>query len=60
MPKDYATPPATGQAIADGVPDGRSAVLDGLRHLSLIEDPGQADAAAAFLRGRAPGRQVPA
>ncbi len=47
--EDYATPPAMGQAIADGVPDGRAVVLPGLRHLSLVERPSLADDAAAFL-----------
>jgi 3-oxoadipate enol-lactonase len=47
--EDYATPPAMGQAIADGVPDGRARVMPGLRHLSLMETPTLADEAAAFL-----------
>lgn len=47
--EDYATPPAMGQAIADGARDGRAVVLPGLRHLSLVERPALADAAAAFL-----------
>jgi 3-oxoadipate enol-lactonase len=47
--EDYATPAAMGQAIADGVPNGRARVLDALRHMSLVERPALADAAAAFL-----------
>jgi 3-oxoadipate enol-lactonase len=47
--EDYATPPAMGAAIADGVPDGEARVLPALRHLSLVEDPGLADVAATFL-----------
>lgn len=47
--EDYATPPTMGQAIADGVPDGRAMTLPGLRHLSLVERPALAEAAAAFL-----------
>jgi aerobic carbon-monoxide dehydrogenase medium subunit len=37
--EDYATPPAMGQAIADGVPAGQARVLPALRHMSLVEDP---------------------
>jgi 3-oxoadipate enol-lactonase len=47
--EDYATPPAMGQAIADGVPRGEARVLPGLRHLSLVEDPALAGTAAEFL-----------
>jgi 3-oxoadipate enol-lactonase len=47
--EDYATPPAMGQAIADGVRGGQARVLDALRHMSLVERPALADAAAAFL-----------
>jgi 3-oxoadipate enol-lactonase len=47
--EDYATPPAMGAAIADGVRDGEARVLPALRHLSLVEDPGLAGAAAEFL-----------
>lgn len=47
--EDYATPPAMGQAIADGVPDGQARVLASLRHMSLVEQPALADAAAAYL-----------
>jgi 3-oxoadipate enol-lactonase len=47
--EDYATPPAMGQAIADGVPRGEARVLGSLRHLSLVEDPALADVAAGFL-----------
>jgi 3-oxoadipate enol-lactonase len=49
--EDYATPPDMGRTIADGVPGGQATVLDGLRHLSLIEEPALADAATAFFRG---------
>jgi 3-oxoadipate enol-lactonase len=52
--QDYATPPAMGQAIADGVPAGEARVLPGLRHLSLVEQPSLADTAAAFLTADAP------
>jgi 3-oxoadipate enol-lactonase len=41
--EDYATPPAMGAAVASGVPRGKSEVLPGLRHLSLIERPELAD-----------------
>src|SRR5262249_27770912 len=37
--EDYATPPAMGQAIAEGVPDGQARVVPSLRHLSLVEAP---------------------
>jgi 3-oxoadipate enol-lactonase len=47
--EDYATPPAMGKAIADGVPDADARVLGSLRHLSLIEDPALADVATGFL-----------
>jgi 3-oxoadipate enol-lactonase len=47
--EDYATPPAMGQAIADGVANGQARVLDALRHMSLLERPALADVAAAFL-----------
>jgi 3-oxoadipate enol-lactonase len=47
--EDYATPPAMGQAIADGVPAGAAVVLPGLRHMSLVEDPGLAGRTAEFL-----------
>jgi 3-oxoadipate enol-lactonase len=49
--EDYATPPEMGQAIADGVPRGEARVLAGLRHMSLVEAPGLAADAAAFLGG---------
>jgi 3-oxoadipate enol-lactonase len=52
--EDYATPPAMGQAIADGVRAGQARVLDGLRHLSLAEQPSLADTTAAFLTAAAP------
>jgi 3-oxoadipate enol-lactonase len=51
--EDYATPPEMGRAIADGVPGGQATVLDALRHMSLVEDPSLAAAAAAFLDGKA-------
>lgn len=47
--EDYATPPAMGKAIADGVPAGSARVLPSLRHLSLVEDPDLASLAASFL-----------
>jgi 3-oxoadipate enol-lactonase len=47
--EDYATPPAMGQAIADGVARGSAQVLPSLRHLSLIEAPGLARLTAEFL-----------
>jgi len=47
--EDYATPPAMGQAIADGVRGGQARVLAALRHMSLVEQPALADAAAAYL-----------
>lgn len=47
--EDYATPPAMGKAIADGVPGGQARALDSLRHMSLVEDPALAGPAAEFL-----------
>jgi 3-oxoadipate enol-lactonase len=47
--EDYATPPEMGATIAEGVAGARAEVLDGLRHLSLIERPDLADAAADHL-----------
>jgi 3-oxoadipate enol-lactonase len=47
--EDYATPPAMGATIADGVPDGEARILPALRHLSLVENPGLADVTAGFL-----------
>jgi len=47
--EDYATPPAMGQAIADGVQRGSARTLPSLRHLSLVEDPGLAGLTAEFL-----------
>jgi 3-oxoadipate enol-lactonase len=47
--EDYATPPAMGQAVADGVPLGSARVLPSLRHLSLVEDPGLAGLSVEFL-----------
>ncbi|HSZ40150.1 MAG TPA: alpha/beta fold hydrolase [Trebonia sp.] len=47
--EDYATPPAMGKAIADGVPAGSALVLPALRHMSLVEDPGLAGLTAEFL-----------
>ncbi|HEY6496537.1 MAG TPA: alpha/beta fold hydrolase [Trebonia sp.] len=46
---DYATPPAMGQAIADGVQHGSARTLPSLRHLALVEDPGLAGLTAEFL-----------
>lgn len=37
--EDYATPPAMARAIAAGIPGSELIVLDGTRHLSLIEQP---------------------
>lgn len=54
--EDYATPPAMGKTIADGVPGGAARTLDSLRHMSLVEDPALAGPAAEFLvstKGRA-------
>lgn len=47
--EDYATPPAMGQAIADGIRLGSARVLPALRHLSLVEDPGLAGVTEQFL-----------
>jgi 3-oxoadipate enol-lactonase len=47
--EDYATPPAMGKAIADGVPGGAARVLGALRHLSLVEDPDLAGLTTEFL-----------
>jgi 3-oxoadipate enol-lactonase len=47
--EDYATPPAMGKAIADGVAAGSALVLPALRHMSLVEDPGLAGLTAEFL-----------
>ncbi|HEY6497201.1 MAG TPA: alpha/beta hydrolase [Trebonia sp.] len=47
--EDYATPPAMGKAIADGVPHGSARVLASLRHMSLVEDPGLAGLTGEFL-----------
>lgn len=54
--EDYATPPEMGQAIADGVASGQARILPGLRHLSLVEQPGLADDFSRFLAaGRVAG-----
>jgi 3-oxoadipate enol-lactonase len=53
--EDYATPPAMGTAIADGVAGAVARVLPELRHLSLVQDPGLAGLAADFLAGTATG-----
>ena len=37
--EDYATPPATARAIAAGIPGAELMVLEGTRHMSLIEQP---------------------
>jgi 3-oxoadipate enol-lactonase len=47
--EDYATPPAMGQAIADGVRRGSARTLPSLRHLALVEDPGLAGLTTEFL-----------
>ena len=49
--EDYATPPAMGRAIADGIPGAQARVLDGLRHMSLVEAPELAGTVAEFLAG---------
>lgn len=51
--EDYATPPEMARTIADGVKRGSAETLDGLRHLSLIEQPTLADRAAAHLGAHA-------
>lgn len=51
--EDYATPPEMGRYVADHVQDGQAVTLPGLRHLSLIERPGLADAVGAHLIGQA-------
>jgi 3-oxoadipate enol-lactonase len=56
--EDYATPPAMGQAIADGVPGARAQVLPALRHLSLVQDPGLAGPAGDFLAGTEAGTEA--
>lgn len=48
---DVATPPSMGRALADGVVDGRFALLPALRHLSLVERPALAGLVAGHLRG---------
>ena len=53
--EDYATPPAMGKAIADGVHGAEARVLPSLRHLSLVEDPGLAGLTAGFLYGAEAG-----
>lgn len=40
---DYATPPDMAQVIADNVPGATLRVLPGLRHMSLVEQPGLAE-----------------
>jgi 3-oxoadipate enol-lactonase len=52
--EDYATPPAMGKAIAEGVPHGEFRLLDGVRHLSLIERPDLSTRVSEFLRRPAP------
>lgn len=37
--EDYATPPAMARAIAAGIPRAELVVLEGARHMSLIEQP---------------------
>lgn len=37
--EDYATPPAMAQVLVDGIPTSRLEVLDGARHMSLLERP---------------------
>lgn len=48
--QDYATPPKMARAIADGIPNADLRELDGLRHLSLIEDIGLAREIGAHIR----------
>jgi len=54
---DVATPPTVLREVADGVPSGRMAVLDGVGHLAPYEDP---EAVAAVLRAHLPahGKQL--
>lgn len=37
--EDYATPPAMAQVLADGIPTSRLQILEGARHMSLLERP---------------------
>ena len=37
--EDYATPPAMAEVLADGIPGSRLQVLEGARHMSLLERP---------------------
>ena len=54
---DVATPPTVLREVADGVPSGWMAVLDGVGHLAPYEDP---EAVAALLRAHLPahGQQL--
>jgi 3-oxoadipate enol-lactonase len=51
--EDYATPPAMGQAIADGVAVSEARVLASLRHLSLVEQPALAETVHEFVTSAA-------
>jgi 3-oxoadipate enol-lactonase len=53
--EDYATPPEMGRTIADGVKQGRAETLDGLRHLSLIEQPALAERVAGHMADNGTG-----
>jgi len=46
---DYATPPTMAEVLAAGIPDARLEVLEGTRHLSLIERPDLWARVAAYL-----------
>lgn len=48
---DLGSTPAMTRALGDELPDGRSVVLDGLRHLPSIEDPAQFAACLAEFLG---------
>jgi 3-oxoadipate enol-lactonase len=37
--KDYATPPAMARAVAAGIPGAELVMLEGARHMSLVEQP---------------------
>jgi 3-oxoadipate enol-lactonase len=48
---DYATPPAMGRTLAEGIPGAKLEILPDLRHMSLIEQPALADRVRDHLRG---------
>lgn len=47
--EDYATPPAMARVIAEGIPGSELVVLDGARHMSLLEQPSVWERIAAHL-----------